>query len=296
MSKTLGPFDFNKTFGSRDMSKYVGSFDFSKKFGSGNMSKPLLGSFAEIGSRDMSKYLLGSFNFSKTFGLLDTDTLKNFGFENYKNQMISLADKAIENKFWFDKILEGIDTQSISEDFKMDDNGNITINEILYDSSEVSNAFIALDETLSSEIGIEQSISKLFRNYSIKHPVIAWILNRIILTIIISLFLSKVHSTPSVIQNYNININTINPQYSITTIAKQVKPSLVEQTLIDNYKFVSIKSLNVYNSKSSVQFIGELKFGQVVSVLEKRRKWAIIETFGLDNKYIMGWARIKYLK
>ena len=280
----IDPYDFSKILG-------MPSVGFSKAMKPGIDFSKILG----MPSVDFSKLNKPFIDFNQIS--------KSLGFDNYKDQMLSLTEKVVENRIAFDEIFGEFinsNTEKTNEGFTINPNGTLTINEILYESSEITNAFTVLEETLSEKMGFEQNITELFSKLSHRHPVIMWILNNIVLVLfwgtIASIMASKVTATPSVIQNYNIRIDSINPQNTINTIVKNAKPFLNEQTLVDNYKFVRIKSLKVYNSKHSVQYIGELRFGQVATVLGKSRKWVLIETIGSDGNYIKGWVRSKYLK
>jgi len=136
------------------------------------------------------------------------------------------------------------------------------------------------DENISFEIRIANYIKSIAK----QHPVIRWILIRIILSYLISN-----SSTTSIINNTTININLFK---------NEVNKMNVDEAFHNNYRFVSAKSLSVW-SKNTIKskHVGKLYFGELVKIVSKKKNWSLIEYKSKDGEVIIsGWVLTRYIK
>ena len=94
-------------------------------------------------------------------------------------------------------------------------------------------------------------------------------------------------------EDKNININKKVKQQ----IVKNVKDDIVvnKEDIFNTYRFVSTDVLFVRSNKSIKSYkIGELKYGDVVTVLNKSKNWTLVE-YSENDCYIKGWVFTRYI-
>lgn len=79
---------------------------------------------------------------------------------------------------------------------------------------------------------------------------------------------------------------------------KQKVQNTIDIALIEqSYKIVSIETLSVrITNKRNSKKVGELYFGQLVQVVERKRNWTKVRFEGFDGNKIEGWGYSRYLE
>jgi hypothetical protein len=91
----------------------------------------------------------------------------------------------------------------------------------------------------------------------------------------------------------NFNRNTFEKN-----IKREVRKIQVDNYFLNNYRFVTNKSLDVWSSNSTKsKKMARLYFGQLVRVVRKKKNWALIEYQDKNGEVIItGWVFTRYVK
>jgi hypothetical protein len=162
-------------------------------------------------------------------------------------------------------------------------NANYAINEI----GNIVDSYLA--STASSEkISIEITLDNLLQDAVKKHPLIAKFLVYFLLPVLITILTNKYFPEP-----VNFNRNTFEKN-----IKREVRKIQVDNYFLNNYRFVTNKSLDVWSSNSTKsKKMARLYFGQLVRVVRKKKNWALIEYQDKNGEVIItGWVFTRYVK
>lgn len=98
--------------------------------------------------------------------------------------------------------------------------------------------------------------------------------------------------------DHSIEHITGNNTQIVKEIKQSVKQSQVPYKILNNRRFVIKDQLYVrQTNKVNSRLIGELKFGEVVTVIEKKRNWTLVEYIDEEQGiFIKGWTHTRYLE
>lgn len=179
--------------------------------------------------------------------------------------------------------------------YDFEPNGTIVAEGVSYGIDEIQGYVSKCIEesiTNSTTDSIEGTINNYLEVAAKQNPLVTKILVYIILPIIINIFtggLSPQDTQTTIKQN-----NTI----IIKSIKNEVRKSLPSQEIISMYRFVSCKHLKVMEGNSTKsRSLGKLSFGQVVTIVTKKRNWTLVEYRKDESGVIIkGWVFTRYLE
>ncbi|WP_415295390.1 SH3 domain-containing protein, partial [Clostridium perfringens] len=269
----------------------------------------------EANQRSMSSYLKGIPKLeSKTLGISMANAINNL--EANQRSMSSYLRSAL-------KAEPKVSVASAIDDFTLVQANNIIEQTILELKDivrvEVSNAIKDIDIIVEKEkyvgnseqlreinriesndnLTVGQKLHLILESFSKRYPIFALIIMSLVLSPIQSSIDDWVKNSVSVcIEQFKHEDKNIN-------IDKKVKQQIVKNAKEDNvvnkkyifntYRFVSTDVLFVRSNKSIRSYkIGELKYGDVVTILKKNKNWTLVE-YSQDDCYIKGWVFTRYI-
>ena len=182
------------------------------------------------------------------------------------------------------------------KDFHVED-GNISIGEHSVGQQELQNiADKIISNSFDKNQNIEEQMERLILEISaLKDPaiqkVLAWFLN----TIIIGLMFAVVNSATDYYIKKELNNNE--KKVLVKKVSKVITTE-IDRKMLSTFKIVSAGTLNVREAGANKsQIIGQLYLGYVVNVVEKGRKWSLVQWKSENEKnVIQGWGFSRYLK
>ena len=236
----------------------------------------------------------------------------------------SVTSKLLNNALKFESKISTFNMEGIEiNDFKLGQTSNIIEQTILELKDivrvEVSNAIKDIDIIVEKEKYVEnseqlrqidriesndnltvgQKLHLILEEISKRYPIFALIIMILVLSPMQSYIDDWVKNGVSVcIEQFKHEDKNIN-------IDKKVKQQIVKNAKEDNvvnkeyifntYRFVSTDVLFVRSNKSIKSYkIGELKYGDVVTVLNKSKNWTLVE-YSENDCYIKGWVFTRYI-
>ncbi|WP_026673974.1 SH3 domain-containing protein [Alkalihalobacterium bogoriense] len=118
----------------------------------------------------------------------------------------------------------------------------------------------------------------------------------IIANIIFSLFMFLIGPFLQPIKEEYSSFVHQNGKAVIKEIKAKVHSVIETNVALNNYKIVSSERLTVrITNKTNSNAVGQLYFGQVVQVVERKRKWTKVSYVNSEGEIIEGWVYSRYL-
>jgi len=197
------------------------------------------------------------------------------------------------------KMLKGIDFSNIM----INDNGTIDyLDETIVESNDIEE----INLCISSNVSLEKKIFRIFQNIKNRHPIVIFF---IITFILYPVYAYYVDCAKQVIST---TVQQIQGKTKVKSdknkIVKDIKKEVVNEfdfnqkqdinikMSLSQFRLVKVECLNVRTTNSTnSKVIFNLKFGQVVRVINKNREWTLIEYTDDENVYINGWVFTRYI-
>ena len=203
----------------------------------------------------------------------------------------------------------------VSELFEKIDFGSVEINEdgtinyldtTINLENDINDTIDSLNVCNNENDSLEKRIYNLFSAIKNKHPILVGI---IILFFIAPFYQSFIDYSKGMINDKIKEIQVRNEtQNDRNKLEKDIKKEVSKEwysnfsqdqnvrQALNEYRFVTADCLNVrVNSSTDSKVVYNLKFGQVVSLLNKNRNWALIEYTDDESICVRGWVYTRYI-
>ena len=155
----------------------------------------------------------------------------------------------------------------------------------------LGNAYSATDEGIGARLDkIIESLDRL------RDPIHQKLLQWIVYPLIVGLAISFVNP---VADHYVKKQLTASERKTVLKgVSRCFASFTADAPSVSGFKIVSVEMLNVRRGKSmNSSVVGALYLGDIVEVIEKGRKWTLVEWRGTeDNASLRGWVFARYLK
>ncbi|KAF0220197.1 MAG: hypothetical protein FD174_1436 [Geobacteraceae bacterium] len=220
------------------------------------------------------------------------------GYESLINRHSYIFDRINPNlTSWITNSFQSLrEIQGLNTDFQIYSDGTVTGFGSSINIEEIQDLIrnkIRDFEIVGDNKTIELKIYEYFESFGNRHPIIRFIMLSIALSMIIGIYINNRTDSSDKIIKYIDHQNAV----LLKELKREIKKQQIQPQVINCYRVVSSRLLTVKSSNSrDSQTVGNLYFGQVVEIVEKKRHWSLVEYHNdSDEICIRGWVYTRYL-
>lgn len=240
---------------------------------------------------ELAKPIIDTSQLTKMYEQFSAVTLvRNEFYEVVKSMNLGITNVVNDiRKIDWDSILNEIEEQDLEVQSEAEGDIKAIITEVL-SKNDLTNPNKSLEEKVEV---LRDEMKTIKESQSPRNTIMLSIIANIIFTLFITLispFLEPIK------EEYSTFVHEKGRE-----VIKEIKhkvQNIFDIALIEpSYKIVSTETLSVrITNKKNTKKVGELYFGQLVQVVERKRNWTKVRFEGFDGNKIEGWVYSRYLE